>query len=225
MVFYIFDINHINMSNNFHIPKPCSENWSTMSDVERGKFCEVCHKKVFDLTSLNNTEIQNLLKSENSLCGRIKVNNPNSLFKFKKYGIALSLASILGFTSLNAKENSVLTNLETSILYVNNSIQNDTIILKGTVKEDKMPLPGVIIKLKGTKLETTSDFGGNFSFIIPKKDVPQELILIFNYIGYETKEVEIKKYHKKIEVELTSENILLGEVVIIKKSLWKRIFG
>jgi len=213
------------MSQNYHIPKPCSENWLTMTAVEKGKFCELCNKKVHDLTTMNKVEIKNLLKSEEKVCGRIKKTYPNYSVNIKKYGIALSIASVLGFTNLNAKTNSSLIQLEATIPYQNHTIQNDTIILKGTVKEDKIPLPSVLVKLKGTNLETNTDFEGQFSFIIPKNEIPQELILVFSYIGMETKEVEIKKNYEKIEVQLTSDNILLGEVVIIKKSFWRRIFG
>ena len=213
------------MPQNFHIPKPCSENWSTMTTVEKGKFCELCNKKVYDLTTFNKVEIQNILNSDEKICGRIKKPYPNYTVNIKKYGIVISLASVLGFTNLNAKTNSLLIQLENTIPYQNHTIQNDTIILKGTVKEDKFPLPGVLVKLKGTNLEANTDFEGHFSFIIPKNEIPQELILIFSYIGMETKEVKIKKNHEKIEIELISDNMLLGEVVIIKKSFWRRIFG
>lgn len=213
------------MSQNFHIPKPCSENWLTMTTVEKGKFCELCNKKVHDLTTLNKVEIKNLLKSEEKVCGRIRKTYPNSKVNIKKYGIVFTIASVLGFTNLNAKSNLPLIQIETTIPYQNHTIQNDTIILKGTVKEEKMPLPGVSVKLKGTNLETNTDFEGHFSLTIPKNEIPQELILIFSYIGMETKEVEIKKNNEKIEVELTSDNMLLGEVVIVKKSFWRRIFG
>lgn len=213
------------MSQNFHIPKPCSENWSTMTAVEKGKLCELCNKKVHDLTTMNNVEIQNIFKSEEKVCGRIKKTYPNYNVNIKKYGIVLSLASVLGFTNLNAKTNSSLIPSEITITYQSHSIKKDTIILKGTVKESKMPLSGVLVKLKGTKLETNTDFDGHFSLIITNNEIPQELILIFSYIGMETKEVEIKKNYEKIEVELSSDNMLLGEVVIIKKSFWRRIFG
>lgn len=60
-----------------------------------------------------------------------------------------------------------------------------------------MPLPDVLIKLKNANLKTKTDFDGNFSFNIPKNEIPDKIILIFHYVGYESKEVEIKKTHKK----------------------------
>ena len=77
------------LKSNFYIPKPCSQNWSTMTNVENGKFCELCNKKVYDLTNLNNYEIGDLLKYDNKICARIKVNNSISRLNFKKYGVAL----------------------------------------------------------------------------------------------------------------------------------------
>ena len=82
-------------------------------------------------------------------------------------------------------------------------------------------LPFATVLVKGTKINTTTDIDGKYTISI----APGSYTIQYSFVGYETKEVEIKKYHKKIEVELTSENMLLGEVVIIKKSLWKRIFG
>jgi len=64
------------MTNKFtiSIPKPCNENWNTMSSFEKGKFCEVCSKSVIDFTNLNDDEIQDyiLKNKEKKICGRFK---------------------------------------------------------------------------------------------------------------------------------------------------------
>jgi len=41
-----------------HIPEPCTEDWSLMTNTEKGKHCAKCSKEVFDFSSLNTTEVQ-----------------------------------------------------------------------------------------------------------------------------------------------------------------------
>lgn len=74
------------MSSNFKIsiPKPCHEDWNAMSTVEKGRFCDVCRKKVIDFTRMNDVEVQSVI-SENSdtkICGRF-YNNQLSTFNLK----------------------------------------------------------------------------------------------------------------------------------------------
>src|SRR5690606_13994606 len=58
-----------------NIAKPCSENWSTMTPTEKGKFCSKCSKQVFDLTMLKNEEIVSIIeKSKTNICGRMLLN-------------------------------------------------------------------------------------------------------------------------------------------------------
>lgn len=211
------------MSFHFQIPKPCSENWSTMTEVEKGKLCEVCNRKVHDLITLNDFEIIDLLKSEEKICGRIKKEpTTNYRYTFKKYGIALSLASIFSFTSqIYSKPN--LSQISQTEIF-SNRIQNDTIVIKGNVTESKMPLPGATVLLKGTKIHTQTDIEGNFTIEIPQKFMNKKITLIFSFIGTISKEVKIKNPKKKLNIELESDTYILGEVVE-KKSFLRSLFS
>jgi len=56
------------------IPKPCHEDWNTMTQEEKGRFCGSCKKTVIDFTKLSNSEVQDYL-SENKhqkICGHFK---------------------------------------------------------------------------------------------------------------------------------------------------------
>ncbi|UUC44556.1 hypothetical protein [Flavobacterium cerinum] len=59
------------------IPKPCYENWNSMSPDAKGKFCNSCNKTVIDFTKMKDQEIQKYF-IENSetkdICGRFKQN-------------------------------------------------------------------------------------------------------------------------------------------------------
>ena len=48
------------MTPKFHIPNPCSEDWSKMTPTEKGAFCDKCQKEVRDYT----TESLDVVKSE-----------------------------------------------------------------------------------------------------------------------------------------------------------------
>jgi hypothetical protein len=65
------------MDNKIYLPKPCSEKWDNMTPVERGKLCEICNRKVYDLTKMNNTEIISLINSEERVCGKIAITQLN----------------------------------------------------------------------------------------------------------------------------------------------------
>ena len=60
--------------------------------------------------------------------------------------------------------------------------------ITGTViDENKMPLPGVSILIKGLKIGSFTDFDGLFSLTVPETGKT----LVFSYLGYITKELVI----------------------------------
>ncbi len=211
------------------VPKPCLENWNKMTPTDKGKFCESCNKNVYDFTNNSSSEIIKQLKIEGKICGRIKKEPAKEYsFPYRKIGIFISLASIFSFSnSMHSKttdiENFTIISNDTKSL---SSIKftNDSITLYGKVFENKLPLPGATVKLKETNIQTTTDMDGNFTIKLPKNIKASDLILEFSYVGMETKEILVKNIEDKIQVELVSNEILIGEVVIYKRSLWDRIF-
>lgn len=54
------------------IPEPCSENWSEMTDSEKGKFCLQCNKEVIDFTQFTDAELLAYFsKIGENQCGRL----------------------------------------------------------------------------------------------------------------------------------------------------------
>ncbi len=53
------------------IPKPCHENWNTMTPNEKGSFCKSCAKTVVDFTQKTPSQIQEYLlkKKDEKVCG------------------------------------------------------------------------------------------------------------------------------------------------------------
>ncbi|PXY39621.1 hypothetical protein DMB65_16470 [Flavobacterium cheongpyeongense] len=65
------------MENKIRIPKPCNENWNSMSPDKNGRFCNSCNKTVIDFTKMNNPEIQKYFaenSEQESICGHFKFN-------------------------------------------------------------------------------------------------------------------------------------------------------
>jgi TonB-linked SusC/RagA family outer membrane protein len=81
----------------------------------------------------------------------------------------------------------------------------------GTVKDAKgAALAGVSITLKGATTGVTSDVNGQYSISVPSK----ESVLLFSFVGYLTKEQQVKE-QQIINVTLTDKTNDLEEVVVI----------
>lgn len=78
-----------------------------------------------------------------------------------------------------------------------------------TASEDGTPLPGVSIVLKGTGNGVTTDFDGNYSIAVPNADG----ILVFSYLGFETKEISVDG-RSTITISLNASTQALDEVVV-----------
>jgi outer membrane receptor for ferrienterochelin and colicin len=84
-------------------------------------------------------------------------------------------------------------------------------IVFGNGKDGKQPLPGVNIFWQGTNSGTASDGEGYFEL---RKGASQHM-LVFSFVGYETKTVHIDN-DDKLEVVL-EPNLKLDEVTVVKK--------
>ncbi|WP_200837084.1 TonB-dependent receptor [Dyadobacter sp. 3J3] len=83
-------------------------------------------------------------------------------------------------------------------------------IIKGQVLgSDGKPLIGVTVIVKASKLGTTTDTEGNFTVNAADTDV-----LVFSYIGFNTKEVLVGK-QSNMSVSMTESNTTLNEVAVV----------
>lgn len=81
----------------------------------------------------------------------------------------------------------------------------------GNVTDDNgEPLPGVSIIVKGTSKGTSTDANGNYSIT-----VPQNSILVFQYVGFIQQEVTVTGATNKINIKLIADKKELEEVVVI----------
>jgi len=87
---------------------------------------------------------------------------------------------------------------------------NPLAIIKGKVTTAAgKPLGGVSVTVKATKKGTTTDDNGDFTIAVHHEDV-----LVFSYVGYDTKEVRVGD-QATIAVSLTESNAALNEIAVI----------
>jgi len=94
------------------------------------------------------------------------------------------------------------------------------ISLKGKVLDDHThePIPGAVIRLKGTKAGTASDFQGEFRLVI-NQALP--VTIVTSFAGYKDQELEV--YENEPLVISISENLnKLSEVVVVGYGTQKR---
>ncbi|WP_426491612.1 TonB-dependent receptor [Hymenobacter sp. 102] len=91
--------------------------------------------------------------------------------------------------------------------------QEALISVSGTVREKTTgePLPGVSVIVKGGTTGTLSDGNGQFAL---KAKLRFPFTLVFNTLGYESRELEIASGSQPISVQLESKAVSMNEVVV-----------
>ena len=85
------------------------------------------------------------------------------------------------------------------------------ITVKGTVKDKgSIPIPGVNVFVKGTKISSSTDFDGKYSIVVPNKDAQLE----FSFMGFTTKVIKVED-KAIIDVALEEASQTLDEVVVV----------
>lgn len=86
------------------IPKPCHENWSNMTSEEKGRFCQVCSKSVWDFTTSSDLEIITDFSENPNICANFRADQLdrnlsysfiNSLFAKFAVGFVLTSGGIV----------------------------------------------------------------------------------------------------------------------------------
>ncbi len=128
---------------------------------------------------------------------------PKKSKKFIRWAIVLLCC--MSYSFAHAKEHSS-----------SEAIQSATV--SGTVlDQDNMPIPGANVILKGTASGTTTDANGKYTL----QTDDQNTILVFSFIGYVTEEIPVGG-RSNIDVTLTSDLKMLGEVVVVGYGVQKK---
>ncbi|HLP12442.1 MAG TPA: T9SS type A sorting domain-containing protein [Flavobacteriales bacterium] len=223
---------------NFFIPKPCHENWNTMTPQEKGRLCDVCTKVVVDFTKKTPVEVDKIMsEADGSVCGNFNVNQlnqeaqqkvfrkPSNLFNrnFKYFAM-----SVFGFFALNKKAEAQLKGkvaIRGDVAPIDyHDTNSETTTLKGTInKNDGKPAGGASVKIMSGGVEiaqTKAMANGTYSVKIePGKIVSRKVNVLVDHSYYETKTVNdlyISKAENKLNVTLDEMYMLLGEVAFVE---------
>jgi len=86
--------------------------------------------------------------------------------------------------------------------------------IKGVVKDDISgeTMIGAAVVLKGTSIGGVTDLDGKFEFMAPD---PPPFTLLISFLGYTTQEIEVKSLTQKIDIGLSTDEVLMDEVKIV----------
>ncbi len=230
------------------IPKPCSENWETMTTLDKSKFCASCQKCVTDFTQYSDREIAAMLNTRNKeVCGRFtkqqldtvySINNQSKSSWISFYTL-FSAASIIPI--YKAIKLDTIHPLELNFQPVpfkvkiaeekkTDSIPSSSFLISGRVIDESTSegLMGAPINIKGTLIGAIADMDGKFSFEIPPEYYKDSTMIVFSFIGYESTTLSLRELKLVSVADILlkpSGNILGGDVVVfrVKSSLWRKI--
>lgn len=96
---------------------------------------------------------------------------------------------------------------------MNSSVSVDSSVLRGKVtsESDGGPIPGVLVKVEGTKLSAITDAEGRFR--IPADSSIKGNKVVLNYLGYSSKVVPAK-WNEPMSIRLAEDHSALSEVVV-----------
>jgi hypothetical protein len=227
------------------IESPCKKDWTSMTGENIDRYCSHCSKSVSDLTQMTDDQIlERIRKTNGKLCGRLTVKQLEREYLVSKQGDTNSLIPkflsgllLLGLTdNINANEVKTKTeivdnrhfdekgnqNKEEQTTASKDSLKN---IIEGQVidAETKEPLMFANVKLKDKKIGTVTDENGNFRLVIPDSVISEQITIVIKCVAYKETKFVIKATDlpqlKKILI-IKAEQVLMGEVVIIKKKRW-----
>jgi hypothetical protein len=223
------------------IPKPCNEKWNEMTSSQKGKFCSNCKKEVINFQFYSDQQLLDSIKKSETICGRFLPHQINKELQPTEKNIFNRIGLFFTITFIFLAKPSFSQDKKDKIEIVENRSKNSTVKnvkdnfvkINGKVVEKSMAensksylLPGVSIMQLGTENKVSSDINGNFKIKIPLKHFNRKIILVFSYIGMESKEIEVTNTTKELKVEMSAAEQILGEVIIVKrkkKTIFKRI--
>lgn len=223
------------MKYTIQIPKPCTESWDKMTPTKKGRHCGSCQKNVIDFTRFSDSELAKYVQNNEVHCGRFLASQLNHEIRFPQtktrfpIRLFLGISSVFAGTPLLAQENKLKIENIDEIKISATKYREAFVTIKGMVYDETGALPGANVTLKDSRIGTQTDIDGVFTLKIPEAEFNHRVFLEFQFIGMETKEVEVFRTSDNIKVEMKG-SAYVGEAVVTrvggmhlkKQSVWKR---
>lgn len=206
------------------IQSPCSQDWSSMDQVEGKYYCKQCAKYILDLSQKTDQEIFDFFaRSQGKICGRLRKDQIGRLIfpihtertrSINYYGILLILAALYHPHSLTNK--AIATNVERIELQstINDSenrnliSEQDTNLIKVSGRimdaETHEPLIGATI-LAGELDGAVSDEKGDYLIVFSNKNKLDSIDFNISYVGKKRIKLSVK-VHPIITLNVNMED-------------------
>ena len=153
------------------IPEPCHEDWNKMTPTEKGKFCAVCTKEVFDFSKSTDEELVKLAHAGNNLCGRFRADQLEREIKLERkagWSLAPLAASVLLPLSLMANPKPEPKPVESTYLSLGiGSLNKSRVVLTGEVKDvEGLPIPDAKILNVDTGASVSTKADGSYRIVV-----------------------------------------------------------
>ena len=209
------------------IPEPCHEDWAKMTATQKGKFCSVCTKEVFDLTSKTDEELVKILTENKNTCGRVKKSQLNREVKLERKSgpslapLAASMLLPLTLLSNNPKSENNLSlkkpMISLGIGRFSNSLNRIQIVTTGTIKDENgNPLKNVAVFSNETGAKEWTNKNGEYRIVTLDREQ-----LTFQKESFIEQHIQLSNKSERHDIYLISESSLstsvLGNFTVQKK--------
>jgi TonB-linked SusC/RagA family outer membrane protein len=97
--------------------------------------------------------------------------------------------------------------------------QQQTFKVSGTISDEQnQGIPGATIRVKGTRIATTTNATGAFTVTVPNESA----VLVFSYVGYVSQEILVGK-QQNIKIVLKEDMTKLEEIVVVGFGTQKKV--
>jgi hypothetical protein len=190
------------------IPTPCHERWEDFTPTPTGGFCGSCQKNVRDFTKMSDSEVVAFFRDnkDKNLCGSFRndqLERPLAINQwFPDWAIEANTARIELPINLIQTKSKVLRlpkalHFAASFALLTFAFESfgQTQIIKGQVSyaDDKSPLPGVIVQIKGKNKGVQTNINGEYQIEVDKNDK-----LVFSFVGFESQELKSNEASKVV---------------------------
>lgn len=218
-----------------NIENPCHEEWESFTPTSTGGFCASCQKNVIDFSRMTESELVAFFRdrqnSSQGLCGRFREDQLKKKYNVEEWFPTWRLENEqlqyeIPVTVIKQKQQirlpliqhmKLVRNMAAAVLtflYTQDGVGQNRVISGQVVDAyDKEALPGVSIRIKGTKRGTVSDANGNYRIEASDND-----ILVFSSIGYKEIEGKAAGAIDLLKMEMDAEGVTLGEIAVTSYS-------
>jgi hypothetical protein len=203
------------------IQTPCHERREDFTPTPTGGFCQSCQKNVRDFTNMDDSELVAFFRDNKTqnLCGSFRndqLKRPLDINQwFPEWAIEANTALIeLPINQIKTK--SKIFRLPQSLRFAaafalftfSFDTSGQTQLIKGKVidADDKSPLPGVSIQIKGKNKGVSTNTNGEYQIEIEQGDK-----LIFGFVGFEMQELKSND-NPNVKLKPAVSGFLVGDV-------------